>query len=126
MNNLFKEASNFVDVFIENENEISFFYRGYKITKFKQTDEVSIFDTRVCDLYIEVHGKLLYRFINNGFERTCDELQVYRDTRRMNISNYYIMKAIVNNDYDKKEKLQEDRLNLMLKIKNINNKTYEK
>ena len=77
-------------------------------------------------MYTEVKGELLNRFIANGFERTCDELQVMRDTRRMKIADYYIMKAILNEDDDKKDRLRGERIELLLKIKQLNNKTYAK
>ena len=126
MNELWLEASNIIDVEIETDSDIGYLYLGYKITKNKETQTVTLYDIRVSDLYNEVQGELLDRFIANGFERTCDELQIERDSRRMKIADYYIMKAIVSGDEEKKNKLSEDRLKLLLKITKLKEKSYEK
>lgn len=122
---LWKEASNNIDVEIETETEISYLYSGYKITKFKENEKILIYDIRISDFYNEVQGELLQNFIEKGFERCCDELQILKDERRIKIADWYIMKAIWNKDEDKIEKLREDRFNLLKKIENLKQKTYE-
>lgn len=124
MNDLFTEASDKCKIIIEKEESVSFFYSGFKITKFED-NEIILHNTRICDLYTEVHGDLLDRFIVNGFEKTCDELQIDRDNRRIDIADYYIMRAILNGDEPKKIRIQEERLVLLLKIEKLKQKTYD-
>lgn len=126
MEKIWKEASSNIEVEIETYDEISYLYLGYKITKNKETDEITIYNIRISDFYNEINENLKKRFLRNGFEKTCDELQIERDERRVKIADHFIMKAILNDEGRKKKRLQKERFNLLTKINKLKEKSYEK
>lgn len=125
MNELWIEASNKIDVEIETDNEISYLYLGFKITKTKENEIITLYNIRISDFYNEVQGSLLKRFLQNGFEKTCDELQIERDNRRVVLVEWHISKSIVNQEDKKTKKLQKLRFDLLSKINKLKEKTYE-
>lgn len=121
---LFSEASLKCTAKIDNKIETSHLYRGYKITKNKDDNEIEIYDIYKSPFYNTVRGELLQNFIDDGFIKTCDKQQTIRDERRIKILDYYIMRSIIDANEDKTKELQSNRLDLLVKINNLKERVY--
>lgn len=74
-------------------SELSVLRRGYKIQWTAQTKMYELFNTQCTDYYKYVKDTIIDRFLKDGFVRTCDELQIARDRKRIEYLNKKIGKA---------------------------------
>lgn len=73
--------------------ELSVLRRGYKIQWTAQTKMYELLNIQNNEYYKWVNNTIIDRFLKNGFLRSCDELQIYRNKAEVKRLNTKLQKA---------------------------------
>lgn len=100
----------------EIEDKFFIIYRGFKLSLFKEDEYVELLNARSSDFYKFISDNQLKLFLENGFIKECDRLQVQRDYRRVDLLSARIKTCIEKSDAAKWNELKRDRRNIVHRI----------
>lgn len=95
-------------------------YRGYRISKTRESDYVVLVDARNGDYYRPVDDDDLRLFLKVGFEHFCDKKQVIRDSKRI-ISLSDRIRECIEKDTDR-DSLMKERGEIIKRINKLTKK----